>query len=236
MKRHALAAVLALAASSFVFAEGWSGGFELGFSNTSGNSRNATLNTRFDLKYENAVWNHELFGDAYYARSDGNQTAERYALGYKPRYLLSERDYLFGTLRYDRDLFADIRHRWTQIAGYGRELIETPRTRLEAELGAGARQTRYDRNPDDLDGTEPLLYVGGRFEHEISDSARISQTLRVEYGENNTNSEAVSALTMRVTRTVSAKLSHTVRHNTRVTGVRGEKVDQITGVNMVYSF
>lgn len=236
MKKHLTAVVLASALTPLAFAEGWSGGVELGFSNTSGNSRNSTLTTRFDLKWENAVWNHEFFGDAYYARRDSERTAERYALGYKPRYRLSERDYLFGTLRYDRDRFADILHRWTQLAGYGRELIDTERTKLEAEIGAGARQTRYDVNPDGLDRSEPVLYVGGSFRHDLSDTARLSQTLRVEYGNDNTNSESVTALTMRVTRTVSAKLSHTIRHNTRATGVRGRKVDQITGVNLVYGF
>lgn len=236
MRNQLTVAVLSASLAAPAFAEGWSGGVELGFSNTSGNSRNATLTTRFDLKWENAVWNHEFFGDAYYARRDSERTAERHALGYKPRYRLSERDYLFGTVRYDRDPFADIRHRWTQIAGYGRKLIDAERTQLEAEIGAGARQTRYEVNPDGLDRSEPVLYVGGSFRHDLSETARLSQTLRIEYGNDNTNSESVTALTMRVTRTVSAKLSHTVRHNTRLTGVRGEKVDQITGVNLVYSF
>lgn len=231
-----MAVLCVLVPSAPALAEGWSGGLELGFSNTSGNSRNATLTTRFDLKYENAVWNHELFGDAYYARSDSERTAERHALGYKPRYLLSERAYAFGSLRYDRDRFSDINHRWTMIGGYGRELIDTERTHLEAELGAGARQTKYYENEDGLSRSEPVLYVGGRFQHAVSDTARFVQTLRVEYGHDNTSSEAVSSLQMRVTDTVSAKLSHTFRHNSHLTGVRGKKLDQITTVNMVYSF
>lgn len=236
MKTHALAATLALLATVPAHAEGWVGGLELGFSNTTGNSRDTSLNTRFDVKYQNEVWNHELFGDAYYARSDGDKTAERYSLGYKPRKLLSERDYLFGTLRYERDRFSDILARWTGIGGYGRTLYQSSATELEAEVGAGMRRTRYDLNPDNLDSREPILYVGGRFAHEISDSAKFVQTLRVEFGHDNTWTESISSLTLRVTDAISAKLSHTIRRNSAIEGARGEKVDQITGVNMVYNF
>lgn len=236
MKKRALGASLAIAIALPAHAGEWTGGFELGFSNTSGNSRDTSLNTRFDLKWQNAIWSHEFYGDAYYAKSDGEKTAERHALGYKPRRELTDRSYAFGTLRYERDRFSDILARWTAIGGYGRSLIETERTELEAELGAGVRHTRYDLNPDRLHGTEPILYVGGRFAHEISDSAKFVQTLRVEFGDDNTWTESVTALRMRVTDTVSAKLSHTIRRNSAIEGARGKKVDQITGVNMVYSF
>lgn len=236
MKKHALAVAVAMAAVLPAHADEWTGGLELGFSNTAGNSRDTTLNTRFDLKYENEVWHHEFFGDAYYARADGEKSAERYTLGYKPRKLLSDRDYLFGTLRYERDRFSDILSRWTGLGGYGRTLYRTQATELEAEVGAGVRRTRYDLNPDNLDGSEPILYVGGRFAHEISDTAKFVQTLRLEFGNDNNWTESISSLTLRVTDSISAKLSHTIRHNSAIEGVRGKRTDQITGVNMVYSF
>lgn len=214
----------------------WTGGLELGFSNTAGNSRDTSLNTRFELKRANDLWSHEFHGDAYHARSDGERTAERHSLGYKPRRELGPRDYVFGTLRYERDRFADILARWTALAGYGRTLYETETTELEAEVGAGARRTRYDLDPDGLDGHEPILYVGGRFAHELSDSARFVQTLRVEFGHDNTWTESVSSLTLRVTDAVSARLSHTIRRNSAIEGARGRRTDHVTGVNMVYSF
>ena len=236
MRKQLLAVVLVLATALPAQADDWVGGLELGFSNTSGNSRDTTLNTRFDVKYTNEVWQHELFGDAYYARSDSEKTAERYSLGYKPRKLLSDRDYVFGTLRYERDRFSDILARWTGIGGYGRTVYQSALTELEAEVGAGMRRTRYDVNPDDLDSREPILYVGGRFAHQISETAKFVQTLRVEFGRDNTWTESISSLTLRVTDSISAKLSHTLRRNSAIEGARGKKVDQITGVNMVYSF
>lgn len=219
-----------------VHAEGWSGSAELGFSNTSGNSRDTSLNTRFDLLHQNAVWTHEFFGDAYYAKSDGEKTAERLALGYKPKRILTDRSYLFGTLRYERDRFSDILARWTALGGYGHTLYRSKAAVLDAEIGAGMRQTRYDENPDNLDRNEPVLYLGGRYGWDISESARFTQDVRVEYGPDNTWTESVTALRLRVTDRVSAKISHTIRHNSDLEGARGKNVDQITGVNLVYGF
>jgi putative salt-induced outer membrane protein len=236
MKRLMPIALLATFVPIAAQAGEWGGTAEVGFSNKTGNSRDTSLNSRFDLRHQNDLWHHEFFGDAYYARSDGRRTGERYALGYKPKRILSERDYAFGNLRYERDRFSDILARWTVIGGYGRTVYRSEAAIIDAEVGLGWRQTRYDINPDNLDRSEPIVYVGGRYAWDISDTARLSQTLRVEYGDDNTYSESVTALQLRVTDRVSAKLSHTIRHNTRLAGVRGEKVDQITGVNLVYGF
>lgn len=238
MKRLIAIGIVSASAWSVVTAHAgeWSGSAELGFSNTAGNSRDTAFNGRFELLHENARWNHEIFGDAYYKRSDGERSADHSQLGYKPRYNLSQRDYLFGSLRYERDRFADIRHRWTEVGGYGRKLIDTDRTRLEAEIGAGARQTRYIDNPDNLDRNETIVYVGGRFGYDISETAEFLQTLRVDVGQDNTFTELVSGLQLRVTETIAAKFTHTVRHNSDIRGTRGKRTDQYTGVNLVYSF
>ncbi len=216
--------------------DGWSGSAELGFSNTSGNSEDRTLNARFDLDYTQAQWRHNLFGDTYRAESGNLRSAARTALGYKPSYFLSDVDYVFASLRYDKDEFADIRQRWSQVVGYGRQLIKTGRTLLEAEAGVGARQTRYVLNPNNLQRNEGLLYGGLRFEHRLSDSASLLQTLRVDYGKSNTALESISGLQLKVTEAVSAKITHTIRRNSDIVGALGERTDQITGVNLVYSF
>ncbi len=231
-----LAALAAIVAMPAIAADGWAGSAELGFSNTTGNSKDRTLNARLDIDYAQDRWRHNFFGDVYYAEADSNKTAERYVLGYKPSYFLTDRDYVFGTVRYDRDKFADIKHRWTEVIGYGRQLINTPDAYLEAEIGAGARQTDYVLNPNNLDTSEAILYTGGRFTYRISDSARFLQTLRIEWGKDNTYTESVTGVQLRVTNAVSAKVTHTIRHNSDIVGVRGKKTDQITGVNLVYSF
>lgn len=217
-------------------AQGWTGSAELGFSNTSGNTSDRTLNTRLDMDHAKDQWRHNIFGDIYHATANSTRTAERYTLGYKPSYFLNDRDYVFGTLRYDRDEFADISRRWSEVLGFGRQMINNDQTYLELEAGVGARQTRYVNNPGNLKRSEALLYTGARFTHRISDNARFLQNVRLEHGSANTYIESITGLQMKVTDAVSAKLTHTIRHNTKFSGVLGKRTDQITGVNLVYSF
>lgn len=236
MKKTLICTALLAAASMPIHAQGWSGSAELGFSNTSGNTKDRTLNTRLDMDNAHGQWRHNIFGDIFHATSDSVRTAERMALGYKPSYFLNDRDYIFGTARYDSDKFADIDTRWSQVVGMGRQLINSPQTYLEIEAGAGARQTKYVLNPNQLKRSETLLYTGARLTHRLSENARFLQNLRIEHGNANTYVESITGLQLKVTDTVSAKLTHTVRYNNNIVGVQGKKSDQLTGVNLVYSF
>lgn len=228
----ALLATTCLSAS----AEGWTGSAEMGFSNTTGNTKDRTLNTRLDMDHANGLWRHNIFGDIYHATSESVRIAERNSLGYKPSYFLDDRDYIFGTARYDSDKFADIKSRWSQVVGLGRQLINDKHTYLEAEAGIGARQSTYIRNPDNLKRQEALFYLGVRFNHSLSQNARFLQSARLEHGVDNTYTESITGLQLKVTDAVSAKLTHTVRYNNKIVGLKGKKTDQITGVNLVYSF
>lgn len=236
MKKTLICTALVAIACMPVHAEGWSGNAELGFSNTTGNTKDRTLNTRLDLDKANGLWRHNIFGDIFHATSENVRTAERMALGYKPSYFLNNRDYVFGTARYDDDRFADIDKRWSQVAGMGRQLINSQQTYLEIEAGAGARQTKYILNPNQLKRDEALLYTGARFSHRLSENARFLQNLRIEHGSANTYTESITGLQLKVTNAVSTKLTHTLRRNNNIVGVQGKKTDQITGVNLVYSF
>lgn len=81
-----------------------------------------------------------------------------------------------------------------------------------------------------------IYFVGGKYTGRISDSARFSETVRAEFGEDNNYIESITGLGLAVTDSVSAKITYTVRHNSDVKGEKGEKTDTLTGVNMVYSF
>lgn len=236
MKKILICTTLLAAACLPAHAQGWTGSAELGFSNTTGNTKDRTLNTRVDMDHAHGLWRHNIFGDIYHATAENVRTAERYALGYKPSYFLNDSDYIFGTARYDSDKFADIDSRWSQVVGLGRQLINNKQTYLEVEAGVGARQSRYIVNPDQLKRNEALFYSGARFNHRLSENARFLQNIRLEHGSANTYVESITGVQLKVTDAVSAKLTHTVRYNNSIVGALGKKTDQITGVNLVYSF
>ena len=136
----------ALTASGFSYAE-WTGDAELGLSISGGNTENTTANAKLDIDSARNSWRHNIFADAYYAEDDDAKTAERYAVGYKPRYFMTDKDYVFAILRYDQDKFAFIDSRTTEVVGYGRQFISTPKHYLDGEIGLGARQTEYINDP-----------------------------------------------------------------------------------------
>jgi len=227
----------ALAASGVSYGQ-WAGDAELGMTISSGNTENTVVNAKLDVDTMMKDWRHNLFADAYYTKDDGTKTAERFAIGYKPRYFMTQKDYLFAIARYDQDEFAAINGRTTEVLGYGRQFISTPKHYLDGEIGLGARQTDYLNSPDteDLDENELIYFLGGKYVGRLSKTARFSETVRVEAGKDNSYIESITSLGLAVTGSVSAKISFTVRHNTDVTGDKGENTDSLTGVNLVYSF
>ncbi len=227
----------ALVISSPSHAE-WTGDAELGISSSSGNTENTTVNAKLDLDAAKDRFHHNIFADAYYTKDDGTKTAERFAIGYKPRYFVTDKDYLFGILRLDQDEFAFIDRRTTEVLGYGRQFISTAKHYLDGEIGLGARQTDYVTDPSTstLDENELIYFLGGKYTGRISSSARFSQTVRVEIGQDNSYIESISGLGLTITDSMSARISYTVRHNTDVSGVKDKKTDALTGVNLVYSF
>ncbi len=216
----------------------WTGDAELGASLTSGNTENTNVIAKLDVDTAANSWRHNLFGDIYYAEDDNLKSAERYSAGYKPRYFFTAQDYLFGLVRYDQDKFSFIDDRWTEVLGYGHLFLNSTAHYLDGEIGVGARQSTYVVDPStaNLSEDETIGFLGAKYVGRISNTARFSEIVRVEAGEDNTFVESITGLGMTVTDTVSAKLTYTVRHNSDVVGVKGEKTDSVTGVNLVYSF
>ncbi len=211
----------------------WTGEAELGAAISGGNTETTVVNAKLDMDAAADRWRHNIFGDVFYSEDNSVKTAERFAIGYKPRYFMTEKDYVFGLLRYDQDEFGGYDGRWTEVLGYGRQILNNKVHYLDGEIGVGARQTEFtnDDSSDEVIGFLGLKYVG-----RISDTARFSETLRAEIGEDNTFIESITGLGMTVTDSVSAKLTYTVRHNTDIEGAQGKKTDSITGVNVVYGF
>lgn len=216
----------------------WTGDAELGYSSSGGNTDTTIVNGKIDMDNAVASWRHNFFGDAYYTEDNGSKTAERYAMAYKPKYFIDDENYLFGLLRYDQDKFSFIDQRTTEVIGVGRQFINTAIQYLDGEVGIGARQTDYKVDPStvSLDDGETIAFLGGKYTGKISDNARFSQILRMEFGDQNNYTESITGLGLSIVGNLSAKISYTARHNSDVTGVKGKKTDTLTGVNAVYSF
>jgi len=216
----------------------WVGDFELGLSNSRGNTENTTVNAALDMSKKNDSWEHNIFGQFYYSKSGSQRGAENCFIGYKPSYYLTEKNYIFSFLRYGQDKYASIDHRTTLVSGVGRQIIAMKNHRLQTELGIGGRQTIYmsSSSTEDLPSDEIIYFLGGKYLGSISKTARFSETVRVEGGGDNTYIATISSLKLSIEGNLSANINYIARYNTDVTGDKGRKVDSLSSVTLVYHF
>ena len=235
MSRLALACLLVAVGSVGAAepdADPLSGKLELGYLATSGNTETSSLNGKLGLVHEVRKWRHSLDAAVVQAEDSGVTTAERYQLGAKSDYKFNESDYLFITVNWEQDRFAGFEQRTSEAVGYGRRILKSERHDLDAELGAGARQTTPVLGPD---VNESILRAAAKYQWRIAEGATFDQKLVVESGESNTYMESVSALAAKLIGSWSMKFSYTIKHNSDV-AVGLEKTDSYTAVGIEYGF
>ena len=210
----------------------WNGEVALGYLRTSGNSDTQSLNGKAELKHDAEPLHQRFHVSATNTSDSGEQTGERYAAGYKLDYDFSEKNYLFFSWDYERDLFGGIDRRGVAAVGYGRRLLESATHELDVELGAGFRQQR-DAAGDETD--DAIARLSGDYRWQITDNNRFKQTLRVESGDTNTFTESVSDLKLTIVGNLYAGIAYTLRNNSDVPAGT-EKTDTETLINFGYTF
>ena len=210
----------------------WSGKATLGYLATSGNTENSTLNTGVELGYKTGKWAHLLTASAVNAAEGDFTTAEAYDLGWKSERNITDADFLFGRLDWRKDRFGGFDTQFSQTVGYGRRLIDNDKHKLNAEVGAGARQSETELGVKE---DETVFRGGMYYKWLISETSEFRQDVTAEGGEDNTYVESVSALSAKVFGDVALVASFTVKHNTDV-APNLEKTDTYTALSLEYAF
>lgn len=225
--------VAATAAAQGEESEGpWDGKATLGYLATSGNTENSNLNTAIEVGYTTDGWMHRATAKAVNATESEVTTAEAYDVGWKSEWSFSEASYLFGRLHWRKDRFSGYDQQLSETVGYGRRLINKERHQLNAEIGAGARQS--DLN-DGTTENETVVRGGMDYRWQLSDTSEFRQDLSVESGSENTYLESVTALSAKVIGNVALVASYTIKHNTEVPAAT-ENTDTYTALSLEYTF
>ena len=210
----------------------WSGKANLGYLATSGNTENTTLKTGLEVNYTKGKWAHLLEAAAINATEDDATTTEAYALGWKSERNITDKDFMFGRLTWRKDRFGGFDTQFSQTVGYGRRLIDIDKHKLNAEIGAGARQSeRRDGTEED----ETIFRGGMYYKWLISETAEFRQDVTAEAGEDNTYVESVTALSAKLIGQLALVASYTVKHNTDVPALT-DKTDTYTALSLEYLF
>jgi putative salt-induced outer membrane protein len=210
----------------------WKGEAELGFISTTGNTETRTLNAKLAVEYNIAEWTHQFRTETLRSKDSGVETANRDMALYRLRYQLAHSNYLFGLLRYEKDVFAGYDQRTTEVAGYGHQIYNLEKFKWDVEAGLGARQTDNTDNTESNDGIVRL--ATGLLWH-FTETSSFGQDVFVEKGSNNTSTEATTALKVKINSTLAMKLTYKIKDNSQVP-VGLKHTDTETAVTLVYDF
>lgn len=211
----------------------WSGEIAAGYLATSGNTSTQSLNGKLGLDYTGESWKNSFKAMSVYTTDRGEVSAERYAASDKIDWKFGERNYLFASLDWEKDLFGGIRERTSETLGYGRNALVGPTHLLDLEIGVGARQSKANVTGE---REQDLIFRGSAlYARKISETSAFKQALKVESGESNTFGEALSELKLSIVGNLFASLSYTLRHNTDVPDGT-DRTDSFTAVNLSYGF
>lgn len=233
-KYSAVLIPLALASAPYAAqAQPWSGEVSAGYVATSGNTDTSTSNAKAEVVYTQKAWRNTFNALAINSEQAGLRTTERYAFGDKADINLTEHDYAFLSVEFEKDLFGAVRERTSETAGYGRKILTGPEHTLEAEIGGGARQTEAQgtgEKASDTIGRGRLAY-----KWKFTETSHFGQVVKVESGESNTFTEAVTDLKLALVGKLFATASYTLRQNSDVPPL-AKKTDTITTIGLGWSF
>ncbi|WP_440054204.1 DUF481 domain-containing protein [Pseudoalteromonas sp. T1lg65] len=233
----------------------WDVTSELGAIITSGNTETTTLKGGIKAKHNLTSWHNEYKLDGIFKEdeieNDAGQrikerTNEKYSASVQGNYKINEdHSHLFVFGSYVSDYFGAYRSETVLSVGYGRRLLERENMYLNAQIGPGVKRfehqndsTAVDDNGNPLAGESENEVIGvGKldFEWQISDNARFTQLVAVEYGDTNTKTTSESALLTKINGSLQMKVAYNIIHNSEVADGK-ENTDTETALTLVYSF
>jgi putative salt-induced outer membrane protein len=227
------AAALSLLAAIPADAGDWSGKGELGGVLARGNTDSETINGKIDLSREVARWTYQTGFSILRTVNDGVKSANRWELRGESDYRLSERSFVFGTLRYEDDEFTDYNYQATASLGYGYKLIDSEKTTLAGKVGVGYRRSELRLSGDTQN--DPIVRAALDYSQQLTETTQITDKFLVESGSDNTYMQNVLSLAVKMNESLALGLSYELRHNTDVLPGT-EKTDQILTANLVFGF
>jgi putative salt-induced outer membrane protein len=260
MKLKLLSMLVAASATTNVYAKDaeertWEVTSELGAIITSGNTETTTLKGGIKVLHHLESWNNEYKIDGIYKEDEvendngvkeKQRTNEKYSISAQGNYKLNEKhSHLFIYGSHASDYFGAYRNESVISAGYGLRLINEKTMRLSAEVGPGYKYFKYpdistevDENGNSLAGEyEGEIIALGKLDYSwtISDNARFTQLVSVEYGETNTKTRSETALLAKINGSLQMKVAYNITNNSDVADDK-ESTDTETSLTLVYSF
>ncbi|MEJ0087523.1 MAG: DUF481 domain-containing protein [Pseudomonadota bacterium] len=224
----------------------WTGKGQAGLLLSQGNAAAKSANAALELARASGAWKHAFNAAALYGQSGEVTSAQRWSAGWQSDYLLTERTFAFGALRYARDKFSGFQYQATASAGVGYKFIDNEAVKLTGQVGAGYRKLRPELLVKDASGAvitrtpldtvdEAVMTAGLDYSHALTSTTSLSNRLLAEYGSSNTLLSDTFALEVKMTDTLALSLGVSIQDNSNPpAGVK--RRDTVETVNLVYAF
>jgi len=210
----------------------WASNVELGYVQTAGNTQTQTIHSKVKMIQDLEFFRTTLEGSALSSGDQVKTTSEKYSASLQEDWKFSERSYVLARFAFDSDRFAGIQSRYVETLGYGRTLWDDDVWHWNAEVGAGARQTRLipAQRKNDVIGR-----ASTDISWKVSDHATLAQKLNTEGGKEGFLSHSVTSLQQQLNETLSSKISFSAEHTSKVpVGVK--KLNSEISVTLVLAY
>lgn len=225
--------------------DGWSGKGEGGITVVSGNSDSQIITAGLEVGKKVNQWEHSAKVSVLRSESSDVDTADSLLVGWVSKYLINDRSFLFGDLRYLDDDFDSFDSILTYAAGYGYKVLLEEAHTWDVSIGAGYRDTEYaeDRvSPEELEAaglerdiSAATVILGSDYMIKLSETTTFENDTRAEITSDNSYIQNVAGLSVAMSDNLALKLKYDVRHNTDP-APGSTSTDKITSVNVVYGF
>ena len=175
---------------------------------------------------------HNYFANYLQSENDNVTSADRFLVGYKLDWKLTDYSYVWGEIRYEQDDFSSYDNQMTGSTGYGRHVINNDVQTLDLEGGIGFRSSELisGETQDEVVFRGALFYA-----YNISETASFHQDVIVLAGSDNTSIDSKTALRAKIAGNISAEAAYILKHNTDVLPGT-DKTDSLTALSVVYGF
>ena len=190
------------------------------------------INLKSEATYQTKQgdWGQSYRLSAITSQNDGGSGIERYNLSAKGMRFLADSDYVFARIAAEKDIQSVYDYEVDLVGGYGRTLIETERSNLVAEIGAGVRYLKSGTSGLD-DEYEPVVNGGALYKTQLLEQLSFSQELSITAGTQEQSYESKSAFETSLSQSLSAKLSYEIIVDQTDIGT---ETDQISLIGLTY--
>lgn len=239
----AMAAGTCLALPSLAETASWKGEGSFSAGLNTGNTETSDLGIGLKMARETQVWKNSLEFVADYGTKNGSETKNRLFFAGQTNRTLNDDAFVFARVSHELDEFSAFDSRSFIGGGFGWQVYEGPPAKWSLEGGPGMK---IDRVKETTSGDPPVIepertdesfsfIAASKFGYVFNDAVRFGNDTNVLYADTSTQIGNKTSLTAHLTKSLSARFSFEVRHDTDPKP-GFEETDTATRMSIVYAF